>query len=331
MNSVAASAPGKVVLTGEYAVLDGAPAVCMAVNRRAQVTIETHDQDWHSVIAPGFSDTEGRFRAGRDKFEWLAGGDSYALLEQVHREVNRTAGGSLRYVLDTREFVDSEYGAKVGIGSSAALATALATAMCASIAPDIDATKIAKAAHRRFQHDMGSGVDVACSSNGGVIEYRMDGEQPLQLEWPSGLVFALLWSGVVSGTAERLSRLERVDVQPSRADLGHSAEKAATAWRDGSPQRILDACRSYTHVLQKFSVDHDLGIFDAGHAGLVDAANKMGLVYKPCGAGGGDIGIVLATDETLIASFVASTVAARFKRLDLSMDPHGARLDREKH
>ena len=40
ISRVTASAPGKVVLSGEYAVLSGAPAICMAVNRRATVTIE---------------------------------------------------------------------------------------------------------------------------------------------------------------------------------------------------------------------------------------------------------------------------------------------------
>ena len=330
MKLITASAPGKAVLTGEYAVLDGSPAVSMAVSRRARVTIEPHDQDWHSVIAPGFSDTEGRFRAGRDNFEWLAGGDSYALVEQVCREVNRSFAGNLSYVLDTQEFIDPECGVKVGIGSSAALATALATAMCASIAPNIDTTRVATAAHRRFQHGAGSGVDVACCSNGGVIEYRMDRGLPLQLEWPEGLVFALLWSGVVSSTAAKLDQLERCGVQQSRANLGHAAELAAAAWRSGSARRVLDACRTYTQSLRLFSVDHDLGIFDAGHSDLVDAANDMGLVYKPCGAGGGDIGIVLATDAAAIASLIASPVAAGFKQLNVTIDRHGAQLVREK-
>ena len=37
--SIVATAPGKVVLSGEYAVLDCAPAICMAINYRARATI----------------------------------------------------------------------------------------------------------------------------------------------------------------------------------------------------------------------------------------------------------------------------------------------------
>jgi phosphomevalonate kinase len=36
---ITASAPGKLVLSGEYAVLDGAPAICVAVDRGI------HDRD----------------------------------------------------------------------------------------------------------------------------------------------------------------------------------------------------------------------------------------------------------------------------------------------
>ncbi len=59
MIDVKTSAPGKVVVSGEYAVLDGAPAICMAVNRRAHISITTTDNDYHSVLAPGFSEGQG--------------------------------------------------------------------------------------------------------------------------------------------------------------------------------------------------------------------------------------------------------------------------------
>jgi len=80
---VSASAPGKVVIAGEYAVLDGAPAICMAVNRRAHVSITTSDIDHHSVLAPGFSESAGRFTAVGNRIEWLAGADEFSLLESV--------------------------------------------------------------------------------------------------------------------------------------------------------------------------------------------------------------------------------------------------------
>lgn len=329
MTRIGASAPGKVVLSGEYAVLDGAPAICAAVDRRATVTIEEHDEPWHKVVAPGLNASEGRFVMNQDTFEWLAGGESYALLEHVWRAVCPTPSRYVACSLDTQEFLDEESSQKTGLGSSAALAVALSTALCAMFAPAADATQIAQSSHRKFQCGVGSGVDVACSQQGGLIEYRMDRRQNSQLDWPVGLAFAVLWSGIPSGTAGRLRTLAQSRLQPSRGNLGKAAEQMAKIWRDGSAQHILDAYRMYTEVLRNFSDDHDLGIFDAGHGAMVDAAHEMGLIYKPCGAGGGDIGIALAGDEAAISAFVASPVASGFKPLNVAIDARGAELTRD--
>lgn len=331
MNTTIASAPGKVVLAGEYAVLDGAPAICMAVDRRARATVEAHDQNWHRVVAPGFTSTEGRFVTPAGGIEWLAGGDSYPLFEQLWREVGAAPTEHTSYTLDTEDFLDVESGTKIGIGSSAALAVALATSLCATIAPNIDAGQVARVAHRKFQGNAGSGVDVACSLLGGLIEYRMDREEQTQLDWPDGLAFALLWSGVPSSTAEKLRRLEINGAQRSRFDLGEAAERMAIAWSSGSVRQILDGYQTYTDTLRVFSIDHDLGIFDAGHGALVDAAKEMGLTYKPCGAGGGDVGVVLGGDEAAIAAFVVSPVVSGFVQLDAAVDFCGAQIVRDRH
>ncbi len=55
-----ASAPGKVVLSGEYAVLDGAPAIGMAINRRARVQVTDISGDINRVSGRGHSDAEGQ-------------------------------------------------------------------------------------------------------------------------------------------------------------------------------------------------------------------------------------------------------------------------------
>ena len=50
---VTATAPGKLVLLGEYAVLEGAPALVMAIDRRAEVRLETRTQAPCMLRAPG--------------------------------------------------------------------------------------------------------------------------------------------------------------------------------------------------------------------------------------------------------------------------------------
>lgn len=331
MNTTISSAPGKVVLAGEYAVLDGAPAICMAVDRRARVIVDAYDQQWHRVVAPGFSSAEGHFVISEGGFEWLDGGDSYALFEQVWQEIDAAPAEFLSYSLHTEEFLDAQSGIKIGVGSSAALAAALATSLCTTIAPDKNAAQVARAAHRKFQGNVGSGIDVACSLLGGLIEYRTDRDEQTQLDWPEGLAFAVLWSGVPSDTAAKVRHLGLDVARQSRSDLGEAAEKMAMAWRSGLAQQVLDGYQSYIDVLRVFSVDHGLGIFDAGHGALVDAANEMGLTYKPCGAGGGDIGVVLGSDAAAIAAFVASPAASRFVRLDVAVDTCGARIVRDRH
>lgn len=326
-----ASAPGKVVLSGEYAVLDGAPAICMAVNRRARVTIANSDDKHHSVTAPGFSDAHGLFQVENGEPVWLADGDEFGLVGDVWRTANATVSRSLSIVLDTREFMDAKSNVKLGVGSSAALTVALSAALCEVAATDADAADIAFAAHRQLQQGLGSGVDVACSSLGGLIEYSMGGGRGSQMAWPEGLVFSLLWSGASANTGAKLQQLGRSATQPSRAALSKASGRIANAWRNGSARSILDEYADYTAVLRDFSIDHELGIFDAGHAELVDAASAAGLVYKPCGAGGGDVGIILADNDADISTFVEQAKAGHFRALDMGIDDHGLQVDREQH
>jgi len=323
MIDVSTSAPGKVVIAGEYAVLDGAPAICMAVNRRAHVSITTSDNDHHSVLAPGFSESAGRFTAVGNRIEWLAGADEFSLLEAVWQEAAPTVSENLTIVLDSNDFIDPASSVKLGIGSSAALTVALIAAFDKVTDDNINVLRAATDAHRRFQQGSGSGVDIACSLAGGLVEYRMGGESASSLTWPKGLTYALLWSGVAASTDEKLNQLARTEAGQARAELVIASARVAASWREGNPVEILQQLRDYTKALRKFDVDHRLGIFDAGHAELADAAASAGLVYKPCGAGGGDLGIVIASDVSDIATFVDAARENEFKQLNMAIDETG--------
>ena len=250
-------------------------------------------------------------------------------LDEVWRAANASTPTGLSLQLDSREFVDAASGRKIGVGSSAALAVALAGALC-ELAGSVDAaTGVAFAAHRQFQDGLGSGVDIACSSAGGIIEYRMGDSKARSTGWPEGLDYALLWSGVPVSTGRKIRRLAERTAQPSRASLGVAARRLAKAWREASTAAILDEFRAYTGVLREFSIDHELGIFDAGHADLVAAADSAGLVYKPCGAGGGDLGVVLADNAAAIESFVGDALPRNFQVLNMNVDLCGMRVVRD--
>jgi phosphomevalonate kinase len=93
--------------------------------------------------------------------------------------------------------------------------------------------------------------------------------------------------------------------------------------------RILDELDQYKEALRLFDADCEVGIFDAGHADLADAASAHGVVYKPCGAGGGDVGIALAAAEGSLASFTEVAGTLGFRRLEMNLDLQGAMLTEE--
>lgn len=307
-----ASAPGKVVLSGEYAVLDGAPAVCVAVDRRAKVEVNPIDSAWHRVTAPGFTDTEGRFVCDRGEVTWLQGEDEFTLVQAVIATVGVETSSSLSIELDTRAFMED--GTKIGIGSSAALVVALIAALRNSAEVLDDALN----AHRVLQKGTGSGVDIATAFSGGLIEFG-SGEIKA-LEWPAGLACRFVWTGVAASTREKLGRLAAAGTFDSRAELARSASELALAWR--SADVLLESYPVYIESLHRFSVDHDLGIFDAGHEALVGKAAAAGHVYKPCGAGGGDVGVLLGRSEEALDEFVAR----HCRQLRCRMDPLGVEL-----
>jgi phosphomevalonate kinase len=324
----AASAPGKFVLSGEYAVLDGAPAICVAVDRRAVVMIEPHDADHHVVRAPGFTTAVGRFSTAAGGMTWLGAGQDFGLFEAVwHASRPVLADGFLAISLDTCAFRDPDNGSKIGLGSSAALTAALATAL-ESLGGE-SAAKVAHAAHRQFQGGSGSGVDIACSIAGGAIEYRMAQRRSKPVQWPGGLHFSVLWSGVAAGTRARLARFADQPDSTSRSALSSASAAVAAAFGSDEAASVFAALRDYTEALLRFDRAHGLGIFDAGHASLAELAAAEGVVYKPCGAGGGDIGVALATDRASLASFGDVAARSGFAQLALTIDPRGAMLHDE--
>ena len=328
---ITATAPGKALLSGEYAVLEGAPAIVAAIDRRARVTVaESHDER-HSLSTRGYLEGTWHFRLSEGgALEWLEplpGPAAFALIEKIWASFPAVRWPSLSVLIDTREFYDGTSGLKLGLGSSAAVAVALTAALQRFSSMDAQPDRLAFDAHRRFQGGRGSGADVAASIHGGVIEYRRAAAESRPLRWPVNIDYRFLWSGQPAATpgklAELAARRGQNEDDGCMTLLRDGAENVAAAWSLGDGSQIVDALRNYVGALRRFNVDLDLGIFDAGHEQLADLAADSGIVYKPCGAGGGDIGIAVAETKSAVDAFCDRADQLGFGVLDIRVDNQG--------
>ena len=328
MNQIITSAPGKILLCGEYVVLDGAPSLCVAINRRANVVIQEGESGEHSVTSPGFADDPYLFTVDANgEFAWQTADTNrpdFSLLEKVWGSLMPVQTKPVDLVLDTRAFADTATNQKLGLGGSAALTVALSAAIARLQQGTVGVDRMIES-HRQFQNGRGSGADIAAAYTGGLIEYQMASPAMVYpMKWRDDLQFAALWSGHSVSTAQKLSQFAAADNGSStRQDLAVASAAIINAWADADAAEVMSLFRSYTEILVRFSDDHDLGIFDQGHAALLDLASDCGVVYKPCGAGGGDVGMVLALSNDAMDRFTSEAAANNFVDLALGIDDDG--------
>lgn len=338
MTIVRASAPGKAVLSGEYVVLEGAPAVCVALNRRVLVTLAENSRDTHCVTAPGLIPGEHRFDVDDSgALRWMdpADADVFRLFELVWRKFSVASQPGMSICIDSNVFMHAGSKQKLGLGSSAAVAAALGTALNAWSPGSADIAELVSVAHSDFQNGQGSGVDVATSLHGGVIQFsNRPAMSRTTLAWPPGLYCRFFYSGTAASTAQQIERFHSIQhsaqARQSKYDLKESAEAVAACWNGGDGSDLLQTIGTYVDALLRFSDDFHLEIFTAGHAEMVNLASKHDVVYKPCGAGGGDIGVAFATDEKLLGNFCNEAQALQFAALDVAPDWRGASLETER-
>jgi phosphomevalonate kinase len=332
VTSTYASAPGKLVLCGEYVVLDGAPALGLALDSRASVIISTtaDRSGSHVVQSPGFADQPYSFQVADDSgFEWPHGvAADFGLLQCVWQSLEFRPSTGLHLTLDTEALVDAGSGDKLGIGSSAALVVALSAAIASQQGREVDLDTMI-AIHRLFQNGRGSGIDVATARIGGVVEYHFGSQSTTRRrQWPSDLQYAILWSGAPASTESKLSILDSAESGgSSRERLAVASEKIVGSWSRLEAKDIVSLFVEYVTLLRDFSVNHDLGVFDAGHDELVIEAMRHGVAYKPCGAGGGDIGIALSASQGALNEFVTAATNTGFRLCDFRIDEIGLLID----
>lgn len=278
---MAYSAPGSVLLLGEYAVLwPGGLGVAASVEPRVRV-----------LLRAGGDALRIEGTDGIDRFAWpsRAGG----LLEAVVRACGRTLGrapGPALVTVDSGALTGG--GRTPGLGSSAAVAAALTCALLAGPrgAPPLDTVfRTALRAHRAAQGGRGSGYDVAASTYGGAGLFH-GGDEPRFERLPAAATVPddlfLIFGDRPLATPSAIARyLAWAQERPADRRRHRRVSDAIVrhALRTGG---WAEAVRAGRRVTRWLGAAIGVPVEPAALRDRLDRADAAGYAGKPVGAGG---------------------------------------------
>ncbi len=345
-------APGKLVLIGEYAVLHGAPAVVAAVDRYLEVEIAPRNEGSRlsmphlDLAGLPIDDSRENLSVADDRMsppELKQVRCVIGIIDCFQRMVDfgRTLPPPMDLTVDARAMY-ADRGVKLGLGSSAALTVAMIAGLYAharGLRPQREILfKHALTVHRHLQEGVGSGIDVAASIYGGFTIFHrpdegIDAQPRIQpAAWPADLFLGAVWTGKPASTTRLLSDLENF----SRAkgeyfrikidQLSGVARQGVRALKHQDASGFIAAVDSYYRLLSHLSARSRVPIIIPEDEHLAALAHAHGGVYKPSGAGGGDVGIVFADTPRKMNAIIRTISEAGYQTLDLQWGVEGVRI-----
>lgn len=338
--SVVGLAQGKVMLFGEYSVLEGGSAILSPSPQVAEARytpLQSLDAGWSSRLE--MSQVDGYFpvylvdgygvgqsvilRAAASSTEWHRVGDPLHFAELALITMTPPSG---LYEINTQQFGKELNGEwrKMGIGSSGATTAALLDLfhkqLCQEkvalheLATPVQRLRVAIDIHTRAQGGIGSGADLACSVYGQLIRFKRATEHQA-----NPLVYPILqtlpqtyciWRG---GSASTTSLVKQVQAQSLRDPRGYqlcidqliSAENCAFQLFDQPQISLKDwsqAISQGAEAISSLSRWAKAPLWTELHSKWSEIVKPFGGVIKPTGAGGDDLSILSAVDEERLIS-----------------------------
>ncbi|WP_459195064.1 mevalonate kinase [Halosimplex sp. J119] len=326
---VTASAPGKVYLFGEHAVVYGEPAVPCAIDRRARVTVEERDDDHLRVHAEdlsldgftveygGTTDADPDVNVPQSLVE-AATGYVDAAVEQA-----REAADAPRAGFDIT--IESEIPLGAGLGSSAAVTAAGILAAARELDTDLSSEEVADRAYRAelaVQEGNASRADTFCSATGGAV--RVEGDDCRSLDAPE-LPLVVGFDGgagdtgaLVAGVRELKDEYDfAADTVAAIGDLVRAGEEALATGDIEELGQLMDFNHGLLSALGVSSRSLDSMVWAARDAGAFGA--------KLTGAGGG--GCVVALDDSAETETALRYLPGCEETFRAELDTEGVRVE----
>lgn len=296
------SAPGKLFLFGEYAVLAQGLSLVTSVNRRVEAT--THEKDGY-----------------------MMDGQRFDVLPQLAQCVLEQTGASPEQARQWQTTTDGffEGDRKLGLGSSAASTVALTCLARQQAGAPFNPSQLfndAMHAHLALQNGRGSGADVAAACYGGTLAYRRQMAQaPFKgiethamftseslawrgpMGWPETLRVVPVWLGEPAHSVSLIKQVEQAyairqdAIDTIFAHIHHTAWEAYWAFYQNDVETIKTLAARADVEMDVLGKLAGANIVTEKHVALRNHCKKHGVTTKPSGAGGGDFSLIFGHVE----------------------------------
>ncbi len=273
---------GKWILTGEHAVLRGAPALVFPLREKKM-------EFYYEKFAADFN-VEFRGSSGEEVKLIFWG-----LLEEALKRLSLK-----REQLSGKLTINSDLPLGAGLGASAALCVGVSRLFKnLNFIQEDDLFEFSRGLENLF-HGESSGVDIAVALTGEPLKfYRFEGRKPLSIRWkPHFYVSFSGQRGITSECVAKVSAMHKSDkVNALELDqqMMLASDMCEKALQTPSPEGFLALKKGIEKASQVFS---DWGLIDAATANHMDALKALGAVaVKPTGSGGGGYVLSLWNNE----------------------------------
>lgn len=269
-NTVSIRVPGKVILSGEHAVVYGHPAVVAAVNRFMTLTLS-----WSGDVDTAF------FERLLEQFEFFTTSEVITAINTHAREHSPIT-------------IASDIPIGSGMGSSAALASGLSLLTLLLAKKPTNLEHINKYAFQleKHAHDNPSGVDNTIVTNGGILKYqRLLGASPtfspLQTHKILDQLYIVNTGQPEESTAQMVHAVKVLALQkPTEVEQALQKIKKATHTVMSVLDGVSDELEFRNALQENQRALESLGVVSESTKKLIREIEKTGGVAKITGAGG---------------------------------------------
>jgi mevalonate kinase len=343
--SVKASAPGKIIIAGEHAVVYGEPAIIAAVDLRTHAeaekssTIRIEDPQMGHNLEWSVKETIEFYHQLKKLWEKGASKSpaDFSELFALSKEANfkKVAMGTALFRLGVNDGIMLKITGDIppgsGLGSSSALSLVMAKSVAEVYGKKLSLERLNEIAYEieQFAAGLPSGADNSTCCFGGLVWFQKDMKTgkpqiiSMKNEIPYKLKnFILVYTGRPEKTTGELVQQVRMHEQKPRDQkirrIGMIVREMKSALIKKDFQTVKNLINENWDILRSF------GLSTPAADRLIERVRKVGGAAKLCGGGGGGIALCYHEDITALKKAIKS---AGFEAMEVELGVEGVRIE----